>query len=181
MGVIVRPSASKGSPSAYSRSSNASNMPAKPSRSPNSPSCVRPPGGSQSCGAGSSRPGPNIEPNVQGTRSPQWSRWKCVITMASTWGQPSCSRRRGRTPGPQSSKTRPDPSTRYPDCAPPGLGQAGEQPTTVSFTFLYCPTVAGKIRVVVAKPGLDGHDRGAKIIARALRDAGMEVIYTGLH
>ena len=38
-----------------------------------------------------------------------------------------------------------------------------------------------QIRVVVAKPGLDGHDRGAKIIARALRDAGMEVIYTGLH
>jgi methylmalonyl-CoA mutase cobalamin-binding domain/chain len=41
--------------------------------------------------------------------------------------------------------------------------------------------VSGKIRVVIAKPGLDGHDRGAKIIARALRDAGMEVIYTGLH
>ena len=41
--------------------------------------------------------------------------------------------------------------------------------------------VQRKIRVVVAKPGLDGHDRGAKIIARALRDAGMEVIYTGLH
>jgi methylmalonyl-CoA mutase C-terminal domain/subunit len=38
-----------------------------------------------------------------------------------------------------------------------------------------------KIRVVVAKPGLDGHDRGAKIIARALRDSGMEVIYTALH
>ena len=37
-----------------------------------------------------------------------------------------------------------------------------------------------KIRVLIAKPGLDGHDRGAKIIARALRDAGMEVIYTGL-
>jgi methylmalonyl-CoA mutase C-terminal domain/subunit len=37
-----------------------------------------------------------------------------------------------------------------------------------------------RIRVVVAKPGLDGHDRGAKIVARALRDAGMEVIYTGL-
>jgi methylmalonyl-CoA mutase C-terminal domain/subunit len=42
------------------------------------------------------------------------------------------------------------------------------------------PTSTKKIRVVVAKPGLDGHDRGAKIIARALRDAGMEVIYTGL-
>jgi len=41
--------------------------------------------------------------------------------------------------------------------------------------------VSGKIRVVIAKPGLDGHDRGAKVIARALRDAGMEVIYTGLH
>jgi methylmalonyl-CoA mutase C-terminal domain/subunit len=37
------------------------------------------------------------------------------------------------------------------------------------------------IRVVIAKPGLDGHDRGAKVVARALRDAGMEVIYTGLH
>jgi methylmalonyl-CoA mutase C-terminal domain/subunit len=43
------------------------------------------------------------------------------------------------------------------------------------------PATQKKIRVVVAKPGLDGHDRGAKIIARALRDAGMEVIYTGLH
>jgi methylmalonyl-CoA mutase C-terminal domain/subunit len=38
-----------------------------------------------------------------------------------------------------------------------------------------------RIRVVVAKPGLDGHDRGAKVVARALRDAGMEVVYTGLH
>jgi len=38
-----------------------------------------------------------------------------------------------------------------------------------------------KIRVLIAKPGLDGHDRGAKIVARSLRDAGMEVIYTGLH
>jgi methylmalonyl-CoA mutase C-terminal domain/subunit len=52
---------------------------------------------------------------------------------------------------------------------------------TVSRTSIYFPPVARKIRVVVAKPGLDGHDRGAKIVARALRDAGMEVIYTGLH
>lgn len=42
-------------------------------------------------------------------------------------------------------------------------------------------TTQNKIRVLVAKPGLDGHDRGAKVIARALRDAGFEVIYTGLH
>src|SRR6476619_309414 len=41
--------------------------------------------------------------------------------------------------------------------------------------------VGSPIRVVVAKPGLDGHDRGAKVVARALRDAGMEVVYTGLH
>ena len=40
---------------------------------------------------------------------------------------------------------------------------------------------AGRIRVLVAKPGLDGHDRGAKVVAAALRDAGMEVVYTGLH
>ena len=43
------------------------------------------------------------------------------------------------------------------------------------------PATARPIRVLVAKPGLDGHDRGAKIVATALRDAGMEVIYTGLH
>ncbi len=42
-------------------------------------------------------------------------------------------------------------------------------------------TKQSKIRVLIAKPGLDGHDRGAKVIARALRDAGFEVIYTGLH
>ena len=52
---------------------------------------------------------------------------------------------------------------------------------TVRRTSIYWRTMARKIRVVIAKPGLDGHDRGAKIIARALRDAGMEVIYTGLH
>ena len=42
-------------------------------------------------------------------------------------------------------------------------------------------TTANRIRIVVGKPGLDGHDRGAKIVARALRDAGHEVVYTGLH
>jgi methylmalonyl-CoA mutase, C-terminal domain len=43
------------------------------------------------------------------------------------------------------------------------------------------PTSAQKVRILVAKPGLDGHDRGAKVVARALRDAGFEVVYTGLH
>ena len=52
------------------------------------------------------------------------------------------------------------------------MGGPAEAPTSAEVTR--------RIRVVVAKPGLDGHDRGAKIVARALRDAGMEVIYTGL-
>jgi isobutyryl-CoA mutase small subunit len=47
--------------------------------------------------------------------------------------------------------------------------------------FVTLGAMAEKYRVIVAKPGLDGHDRGAKIVARALRDAGFEVIYTGLH
>jgi methylmalonyl-CoA mutase C-terminal domain/subunit len=50
---------------------------------------------------------------------------------------------------------------------------------TVSATTPTAPA-RGKIRVLIAKPGLDGHDRGAKVVARALRDAGMEVVYTGL-
>jgi methylmalonyl-CoA mutase C-terminal domain/subunit len=67
------------------------------------------------------------------------------------------------------------------------LRAAGGRPTTFRGMEATAENPAGaggsdrKIRVVVAKPGLDGHDRGAKIIARALRDAGMEVIYTGLH
>jgi methylmalonyl-CoA mutase, C-terminal domain len=48
-------------------------------------------------------------------------------------------------------------------------------------TWGYAPLVSERIRIVIAKPGLDGHDRGVKVVARALRDAGMEVVYTGLH
>jgi len=57
-------------------------------------------------------------------------------------------------------------------------GRVGAHPTTSARVTVPSPVVR---RIVVAKVGLDGHDRGAKIIARALRDAGMEVIYTGLH
>src|SRR5438477_13201782 len=106
---------------------------------------------------------------------------------ASTWTMPTSRRRRssstGTAPGGQSCRLRtPTPRT---GCT--GLPQsprttsglsASGGPTSVP---LRSPAMAGKIRVVVAKPGLDGHDRGAKIIARALRDGGMEVIYTGLH
>ncbi len=63
--------------------------------------------------------------------------------------------------------------------APPGTGAVPARHARVPASIL--GAVAARIRVVIAKPGLDGHDRGAKIIARALRDAGMEVIYTGLH
>ena len=62
---------------------------------------------------------------------------------------------------------------------PRGTGAAAAGP--IRSAAAVNSTQTRKIRVVVAKPGLDGHDRGAKIIARALRDAGMEVIYTGLH
>src|SRR5581483_4188690 len=63
----------------------------------------------------------------------------------------------------------------------PGLAtRASSRRRSVSRSYTDA-AVGDRIRVVIAKPGLDGHDRGAKIIARALRDAGMEVIYTGLH
>jgi methylmalonyl-CoA mutase C-terminal domain/subunit len=62
-----------------------------------------------------------------------------------------------------------------------GVGPGGRRTDDGQLHELILSHVARKIRVVIAKPGLDGHDRGAKIIARALRDAGMEVIYTGLH
>lgn len=52
---------------------------------------------------------------------------------------------------------------------------------STSDTLAAVPPSADRLRIVIAKPGLDGHDRGAKVIARALRDAGMEVVYTGLH
>lgn len=55
-----------------------------------------------------------------------------------------------------------------------------EQKTSPEQGDATSPTEGRRIRVLVAKPGLDGHDRGAKVVARALRDAGMEVIYTGL-
>ena len=66
-------------------------------------------------------------------------------------------------------------------CAVGDLRPAAAQPAAKPAMSSAAPPAQSKIRVVVAKPGLDGHDRGAKIIARALRDAGMEVIYTGLH
>jgi methylmalonyl-CoA mutase, C-terminal domain len=65
---------------------------------------------------------------------------------------------------------------------PPGHTGTDVRAGETDLSSLLSPAAhAKRIRVVVAKPGLDGHDRGAKIIARALRDAGMEVIYTGLH
>jgi methylmalonyl-CoA mutase, C-terminal domain len=62
--------------------------------------------------------------------------------------------------------------------SPQGSAATTERPAAIGEDIPLA--VSRKIRVVIAKPGLDGHDRGAKVIARALRDAGMEVIYTGL-
>ena len=64
------------------------------------------PGGTQSSGLSTSLPGPNMAPQTHGTRSPQWSRWQCVITIASICGHGSRSRSCARTPGPQSSSSR---------------------------------------------------------------------------
>src|SRR5439155_23048278 len=66
-------------------------------------------------------------------------------------------------------------------CATPFAGSGASGARRRSSERRRLPRMERKIRVVVAKAGLDGHDRGAKIVARALRDAGMEVIYTGLH
>src|SRR4051812_14792621 len=97
-------------------------------------------------------------------------------------------RERSRRPG---SRLRSPPNRRTPDTIPPALrqGPVAARPAARPSRLMQAtkdtaadkPESRRKIRVVVAKPGLDGHDRGAKIIARALRDAGMEVIYTGLH
>jgi methylmalonyl-CoA mutase C-terminal domain/subunit len=62
-----------------------------------------------------------------------------------------------------------------------GAESSGREEAAADRPLAGAPTGARPLRIVVAKPGLDGHDRGAKVVARALRDAGMEVIYTGLH
>ena len=89
--------ASNSSPSAYSSSSKTlTNMSGVPKRVPKPASSSRPPGGSQSSGFSSPWPRPDIVPQTQGTRSPQWSRWKWLITIASTCGQPSTVRAQPR-------------------------------------------------------------------------------------
>lgn len=62
-----------------------------------------------------------------------------------------------------------------------GTGPAADVGRCATLHSMSSATSSSPLRVVVAKPGLDGHDRGAKVVARALRDAGVEVIYTGLH
>ena len=71
--------------------------------------------------------------------------------------------------------TTPTPTTPTPPAPSPSLPSAAPGPGSTGSRR------QSPVRVVVAKPGLDGHDRGAKVVARALRDAGVEVIYTGLH
>ena len=105
--LTVSPAAvSNGSRSAYSRRWNVlANIDGVPNCSPNIASCSTPPGGTQTSGASDSRPSPNIRPHTQGTRSPQWSRCQCEMTIESSCGQPpSRSRSLASTPGPQSSE-----------------------------------------------------------------------------
>ncbi len=89
---------------------------------------------------------------------------------------------RGGAPGAEASgRSRPGARTRVARNLDRVRGALAAIGSGASLPRMSPPASHRKIRVVVAKPGLDGHDRGAKIIARALRDAGMEVIYTGLH
>ena len=143
-------------------------------------SCSLAPGGSQSFGFGSDSPGPKRPPQTHGTRSPQWSRWRCVIAIASTVGHGSPLAQLGEHAGAAvEQQAALDEVART---GPAGVGPGGRRADDGEpHRHILADGMARKIRVVIAKPGLDGHDRGAKIIARALRDAGMEVIYTGLH
>jgi isobutyryl-CoA mutase small subunit len=74
-----------------------------------------------------------------------------------------------------------DPSDPSSPSGPSDSPAATTSPTSPTTPTSPTGPAGSPIRVVVAKPGLDGHDRGAKVVARALRDAGMEVVYTGLH
>ena len=130
------------------------------------------PGGSRRPPGQHGRGGPG--PQAPGTR---WS----TTTGATGWS--SVPRGKARGPRPRSASTRSARRTcccRRPPCAgperfsPPGLASGPGLPYSGA-------RMKRPYRVVVAKPGLDGHDRGAKVIARALRDAGFEVVYTGLH
>src|SRR6476469_1017929 len=103
------------------------------------------------------------------TRSPSPPRWCFPLgpTAGTRHRSPPATRTSGRTSrsGPRAEQER----------------SAAGLPTAQPERFATLGAMAEKYRIVVAKPGLDGHDRGAKIVARALRDAGFEVIYTGLH
>ena len=127
----------------------------------------------------SRRPRPAGPGPAPGPRIWAWwpaTRW-CTTTGARAW----CSTPRGRARGPRPRSTstrwaRRTCSSRPPRCAGPEPGLAPPPGRPYHRGFMKRP-----YRVVVAKPGLDGHDRGAKVIARALRDSGFEVVYTGLH
>ena len=129
-------------------------------------------------------------------RPPRRPRSRC---RAGRWGRAGCARRDGRLPCPAHSLAHCGPVSwslslsrgnrvlrRY---RPSRAGTVARHDLEAGHENRRCGSVgyaaqrdgAAPIRVVVAKPGLDGHDRGAKVVARALRDAGIEVIYTGLH
>src|SRR5579862_2332719 len=108
---------------------------------------------------------------------------RCCSAPVPPWCPPPCPRRcpprRAHPPrrAPPVTTERPEARSRWEQrrstVSPACTDRAGRYPDGVTET-------SGKIRVIVAKAGLDGHDRGAKVVARALRDAGVEVIYTGL-
>src|SRR3954449_8259057 len=120
-------------------------------------------------------------PRTRSTTSSRAARGSPRVATSARWRRVTCcSCRRGRS----TASTR---SRSASPCWSPSPRRRAESHETLASGTDVSPLgytrlrMSGPIRVVVAKPGLDGHDRGAKIIARTLRDAGMEVIYTGLH
>ena len=128
--------------------------------------------------------GPKSEPQTHGTRSPQWSRWRVRdrdrVDLRPAVGSRTLAELARALRGRSRAAGAPLDEVARTGAAGvrPGRGRADD---VEPHGHILADAMARKIRVVIAKPGLDGHDRGAKIIARALRDAGMEVIYTGLH
>src|SRR5437762_12630118 len=126
---------------------------------------------------------------MPGSRSSHADASSAITTRSPSRPRSSC--RRGRTGG-TPHRSRPEIRTSGPTWRSGRKGQhdarkaqrsgcaVGTRRRTLSAS-LHSGAMAEKYRIVVAKPGLDGHDRGAKIVARALRDAGFEVLYTGVH
>jgi hypothetical protein len=135
--------------------------------------------------AAGARYGDGLAPRGRGDRRARGDRQRCARARTATAGGrwPSCGSTTWTTGAGAWSPTAPRPALRVRPRRPVRPGRRGRLIAWPEFHIRGSPsprsTLNRPIRVLIAKPGLDGHDRGAKVVARALRDAGMEVVYTG--